>query len=81
MESTIWDLIIARDRRHNLRGPPHVGRRMVHEGRAINPTSPLGEGDLGRLLFQPPSSPSGRGLSLPTTPYPGPGRGWSRGAA
>jgi hypothetical protein len=34
------------------------------------PTSPLGVGGLGSFLFQPPSSPSGRGLPLPPYPLP-----------
>ena len=32
------------------------------------PTSPLGAGGLGHFRFQPPSSPSGRGLPLPPPP-------------
>ena len=35
---------------------------------ARNPTSPLGVGGLDSFFFQPPSSPSGRGLPLPLPP-------------
>ena len=42
------------------------------------PTSPLGAGGLGHFRFQPPSSPSGRGLPLPHPLPPGPGRARSR---
>ena len=62
----------------------HIMGLLIKRGSSLQqcviPPALYGVGGLGRLLFQPPSSPSGRGSPLPLPPPlvdGGSARGWS----